>query len=111
MYRPLVWVAVVRCCLSCGYRNTGAHGDCAQCGILLSRPCPSCAADMKNGASMCLVCVEIDNSHMAQPRKQDNLALQPWAPPVLSAAASAGFTAEEDSSGGRDAEEGIPPSN
>lgn len=75
---------VVRCCLSCGHRNVSdTHGDCACCGIPLSRPCPSCGAEMKNGASMCLACFEIDNAHTAQPRPRDDLALQLWAASTL----------------------------
>lgn len=75
--------AVVRCCLSCGHRNVSdTHGDCGSCGIPLSRPCPSCGAEMKNGASMCLACFEIDNAHTAQPQPRDDLALQVWSVPT-----------------------------
>ena len=47
---------------------------------MLSRPCPNpeCGAELKNGASMCLACLEIDNAHVARPRARDDLALQPW---------------------------------
>jgi hypothetical protein len=85
---PAVRVAVVRCCLSCGHKNTGSHGDCASCGIMLSRPCPNpeCGAELKNGASMCLACLEIDNAHVARPRARDDLALQPWGSAVAATA-------------------------
>lgn len=76
--------AAVRCCLSCGHRNVSdTHGDCGSCGIPLSRPCPSCGAEMKNGASMCLACFEIDNAHTSRPRPRDDLALQVWNVPTV----------------------------